>query len=125
MGQSSTGSARVRVSDADLRDRLGYYQQTMGIQITDEYLKAAKAIFCDLRNVFLTGRAGVGKTTFVKHVVIPELNNRGLNFAVTASTGIAGLQLDGKTLHSGRASAGSSPPQFVLHIRRATEKRIE
>ena len=110
MGQSSTGvgAGRVRLSDADLRDRLGYYQQTTGIQITDEYAAAAKSIFCDIRNVFLTGGAGVGKTTFVKHVVIPELNNRGLNFAVTATTGIAGSHLDGKTLHSW-AGIGTGP----------------
>jgi hypothetical protein len=110
MGQSSTGigAGHVRLSDADLRDRLGYYQQTTGIQITDEYAAAAKATFCDIRNVFLTGGAGVGKTTFVKHVAILELNNRGLNFAVTATTGIAGSHLNGKTLHSW-AGIGTGP----------------
>ena len=31
MGQSSTDTRRVCVSDADLRDRMGYYQPTTGI----------------------------------------------------------------------------------------------
>jgi hypothetical protein len=113
MTTPSSGKGRVRISEADLQDRLAYYQDTTGIKITDEYAEAARAIFCEIRNVFLTGGAGVGKTTFVKHVVIPELDNRGLNRAVTASTGIAGSQLDGKTLHSW--SGVGLGPMFMSH----------
>jgi hypothetical protein len=39
-------------------------------------------------------------TTFIKNVVIPELDFRNLNWSVTATTGIAGSHLNGKTIHS-------------------------
>lgn len=47
-------------------------------------------------NVFLTGRAGTGKTTFLR-----SLNEKtGKRFIVTAPTGVAALNAGGVTLHS-------------------------
>ena len=57
-------------------------------------------IFCEGKNIFLTGGAGVGKTTLANKMILPELARRGYNFAVTASTGIAASHLAGRTLHS-------------------------
>lgn len=51
------------------------------------------------RNVVISGAAGVGKsavTTYLRE----ELNKRGRKVAVTATTGIAALNVGGKTLHS-------------------------
>lgn len=48
------------------------------------------------RNVFLTGKAGTGKTTFLKKI-IRSTHKRTL---VTAPTGIAALNAGGVTLHS-------------------------
>jgi DNA replication protein DnaC len=48
------------------------------------------------RNVFLTGRAGTGKTTFLKYV----MEHTGKRVIVTAPTGVAAINAGGMTLHS-------------------------
>jgi len=50
-------------------------------------------------NVFLTGPAGSGKT-YVLNEYIEFLKSRGVEVAVTASTGIAATHLKGVTIHS-------------------------
>ena len=52
-------------------------------------------------NVLITGQAGAGKTSLLKHVHATCVE-QGLNVAVTASTGIATTQFDNDamTLHS-------------------------
>lgn len=47
-------------------------------------------------NIFLTGKAGTGKTTFLKYL----RDNCGKAFAVAAPTGIAAINAKGVTLHS-------------------------
>ena len=44
---------------------------------------------------FLTGKAGTGKTTFVRYV----LDNVNKNFLVIAPTGVAAIQAGGQTIH--------------------------
>src|SRR5690606_31801083 len=48
------------------------------------------------RNVFLTGKAGTGKTTFLKYV----REHCYKKLAVTAPTGVAAMNAGGTTLHS-------------------------
>ncbi len=50
-------------------------------------------------NVFLTGEPGAGKT-YTINAYIRWLNARGVDVAVTASTGIAATHVDGMTIHS-------------------------
>ncbi len=47
-------------------------------------------------NIFLTGKAGTGKTTFLRGVV----NNLGKRAVIAAPTGVAALNAGGVTLHS-------------------------
>ena len=47
-------------------------------------------------NVFLTGKAGTGKTTFLKYLK----ENPMKNMAVAAPTGVAAINAGGVTLHS-------------------------
>jgi hypothetical protein len=63
---------------------------------TDPALLAEQFINQTNRNVFLTGKAGTGKTTFLKKI-ISTTHKRTL---VTAPTGIAALNAGGVTLHS-------------------------
>jgi ATP-dependent exoDNAse (exonuclease V) alpha subunit len=51
------------------------------------------------KNVFLTGPAGSGKT-YVLNSYITYLQDRGVDVAVTASTGIAATHLGGMTIHA-------------------------
>ena len=46
--------------------------------------------------IFITGKAGTGKTTFVKRIQ-KEIDK---NFLVLAPTGIAAVNVGGQTLHS-------------------------
>lgn len=48
------------------------------------------------RNLFLTGKAGTGKTTFLKYIRENSLKK----MAVTAPTGVAAINAGGMTLHS-------------------------
>lgn len=47
-------------------------------------------------SVFLTGKAGTGKTTFLKHITA----NTGKRFVVLAPTGVAAINAGGSTIHS-------------------------
>ena len=47
-------------------------------------------------NIFLTGKAGTGKTTFLKYLK----ENPVKNMAVAAPTGVAAINAGGITLHS-------------------------
>ena len=47
-------------------------------------------------NIFLTGKAGTGKTTFLKHLK----ENPVKNMAIAAPTGVAAINAGGVTLHS-------------------------
>src|SRR5213078_4109806 len=48
------------------------------------------------KNIFLTGKAGTGKTTFL-HEIKKETSKR---MVVTAPTGVAAINAGGMTLHS-------------------------
>jgi DNA-binding NtrC family response regulator len=46
--------------------------------------------------VFLTGKAGTGKTTFLKYIK----ENSSKNIAIVAPTGVAAINAGGTTIHS-------------------------
>jgi len=57
---------------------------------------ASKFVNSTNRNIFLTGKAGTGKTTFLKFIV----SHTHKNVLVAAPTGIAAINAEGMTLHS-------------------------
>ncbi len=63
---------------------------------SDAFKLAADLIYYSGRSVFLTGKAGTGKTTFLKY--IKEHTTK--QTAVTAPTGVAAINAGGTTLHS-------------------------
>ena len=61
------------------------------LELARKYVEQTKS------NIFLTGRAGTGKTTFLKSIVKDMKHKR---FVVLAPTGIAALNAEGQTIHS-------------------------
>jgi len=68
----------------------------MGTIKTDEFELALKFINETNVNIFLTGKAGTGKTTFLKYLKENPLKN----MAIAAPTGVAAINAGGITLHS-------------------------
>ena len=65
-------------------------QSNYELELAEKFLKSTGA------NLFLTGRAGTGKTTFLR-TTMESINKR---FLVAAPTGVAALNAKGVTLHS-------------------------
>ena len=64
--------------------------------LTDEMTQAFQLIENTKECLYITGKAGTGKTTFLKYIV----KNTHKNIMVAASTGIAAVNAGGVTLHS-------------------------
>lgn len=65
-------------------------------QITEMASLAAQFVNTTDRNIFLTGKAGTGKTTFLRQLAL----NTHKRFVILAPTGIAALNAGGVTIHS-------------------------
>ena len=57
---------------------------------------AERYVRCTDKSVFLTGKAGTGKTTFLKYLTC----NISKRFVVLAPTGVAAINAGGTTIHS-------------------------
>lgn len=68
-------------------------------ELNEEQFKAYDYLINKNENVFLTGSAGTGKS-FVLRYLIQRLQKEGKTVAVTSTTGISALLIDGITLHS-------------------------
>jgi hypothetical protein len=66
-----------------------------GVVLTDEFSQAFDLIESRYPFLFVTGRAGTGKSTFVE-----LLKTRLKSFAIVAPTGVAALNVGGQTIHS-------------------------
>jgi len=59
---------------------------------------ARKIILETNDNIFITGKAGTGKTTFLKQIV-KELSAKRKKYVVLAPTGVAAINAEGSTIH--------------------------
>jgi ATP-dependent DNA helicase PIF1 len=84
-----------------------------------DFLKALTKIDGLSPVVFLTGRAGTGKSTFVSYL---RRKRSQLNIAVVAPTGVAALNVSGQTVHS----FFRLPPRLVLpeDAKEARDKKL-
>ena len=70
--------------------------QQNSIELTEEFLKLFKLIETTNENVFVTGRAGTGKSTFLSY-----FRSKTRKKTVTlAPTGLAAVNVEGQTIHS-------------------------
>src|SRR5712671_4656644 len=71
--------------------------RVMKYDTANEMFKLAVELVCQSsRNIFLTGKAGTGKTTFLKYI----RENCPKELAVVAPTGVAAINAGGVTIHS-------------------------
>ena len=76
-----------------------------------EQQKAFELVKNTNSSLFITGKAGTGKTTFIKRIQ-QEINK---NYLVLAPTGIAALKVEGQTIHSVfRFPFGTITPDTIL-----------
>lgn len=68
----------------------------MEVETNDIFSKAASFVIHTNKPIFLTGKAGTGKTTFLKYIQ----KNCAKKMVVTAPTGVAAINAGGTTLHS-------------------------
>ncbi len=68
----------------------------MTLELSTAAYTAARFINQTKRHVFLTGKAGTGKTTFLKYIV----ENTHKKTVIVAPTGIAAINAGGSTIHS-------------------------
>ncbi len=87
-------------------------------QLSDHQTRLLDWLLTDKPHVFLTGRAGTGKTTLMREF----LRRAGNRAAVIAPTGVAAMQVGGQTIHS----FFHFPPRLVeaRDIRRVRHRRV-
>jgi len=66
------------------------------IEINDEFKKALELMDITSKNVFITGKAGTGKSTLLEYF----RNHTKKKVVVLAPTGVAALNIKGQTIHS-------------------------
>lgn len=79
-----------------------------GLVMTDDFHHALNHLALG-RNLFVTGKAGTGKTTLIR----PFLESTDRNVLVAAPTGIAALNLDAYTIHSTFSFPSTITPEDV------------
>lgn len=85
-------AARVDVSETQSGENA---QQGAGFVLTEEFERALEILRAG-GNLFLTGKAGTGKSTLIRHFISEAGDRRVL---VAAPTGIAALNVAGYTIH--------------------------
>ena len=61
-----------------------------------EFKYAEQLILFSNRSIYLTGKAGTGKSTFLRYIA----QNTTKNYVIVAPTGIAAINAGGMTIHS-------------------------
>jgi len=92
---------------------------TSNIEINKEFAHALKLLEDSNKNLFITGKAGTGKSTLLEHF----RNNTGKNVAILAPTGVAALNVNGQTIHSFFLIPPNITPQKVLEHKLSNKRK--
>lgn len=89
-----------------------------GITVTEEYLKVKGLLEAGCQIVFVSGKAGTGKSTLIHYLRHTYKNN----IVVVAPTGVAALNVHGVTLHS----YFQLPPRIVTEddIKKVRDRKL-
>lgn len=68
----------------------------IGIELNPEFRRALDLMEETDRNIFVTGRAGTGKSTLLNYFY----HHTGKNVVLLAPTGVAAVNIGGQTIHS-------------------------
>ena len=80
-----------------MNNRIHYYSDIPDeIELEDEFKNIFNKMEHSNQNIFITGKAGTGKTTLLEYFRI----NSKKKFVILASTGISAIKAKGKTIHS-------------------------
>ncbi len=93
-------------------------RQSSQIDLNSQFKKALDLIENTSKNVFITGRAGTGKSTLLKFF----RENTSKDIVVLASTGVAALNVGGETIHS---FFGFKPDITPDKVKRLNAKRSD
>lgn len=85
------------------------------LEITPEFNQALELLEFSHQHVFVTGKAGTGKSTLLQHF----RDTTKKKVAVLAPTGVAALNVQGQTIHSFFRFRPDSTPETVSRIRPA------
>lgn len=108
----------------------------MNYDLNDIFRLATQLVNESSRNIFLTGKAGTGKTTFLKYIS----ENCPKQMAIVAPTGVAAINAGGVTMHSffhlpfspfvpdvkgfhGHDNRATSKSNLLARLRMTAEKR--
>jgi ATP-dependent DNA helicase PIF1 len=98
--EKSLSNKPFKMSFDDFEDEPQVYFDTTTIDNIDPIQESAKfKLFHSSQNLFITGKAGTGKSTLLKEFV-NYCKSKKLNVAVVAPTGIAAINVGGVTIHS-------------------------
>lgn len=84
----------------------------LSIDLNEQFLHALHIMEKTNKNVFITGRAGTGKSTLLQHF----RNTTKKNIAVLAPTGVASVNVKGQTIHSFFGFKPDITPDMVKEI---------
>lgn len=99
---SDTSSSSSSTIESDLASHLKTMDK-VNIELGEEQMRVLDLVVNKNKSVFFTGAAGTGKTVLLKEIIKRLQNKYWEEFdsvAVTASTGLAALNIGGKTYHS-------------------------
>ena len=98
--------------------------QTLRIGMSIDQVSAFDLLTCTSQNYLLSGSAGCGKSWLLERVIKALVWRHGPDTVhITASTGIAALNIGGKTLHS-FAGIGLGDKDVLIHRRSMNEADI-